>query len=864
MTESVAVQRILIVEESATLRYILSKLVEKQGFELVIAETFQLAAELLQSASHNLHGAFIGLPNYKQRVESSRLLVMFDREPYSELPVIVLTNDAEPDLLNWTSMRKSSAMVPWESYQEAIVSLQSMLESVDEPVGDAHCLSLTTDPTRVLFVDDSKSITVYYSRLLSKNGYQVVTAHSVQQAYELALENEFDIAIVDYFMPDENGYVLCQKLRDNARTEKIRTAVITGTYLDSVIRDCLTAGAIECFFKNEAEELFLARVSAMSRFIEIQRSIEKQRESLAAILESVGEGVYGVDNNGMVTFANPATHTLLGLDEVDSPIGKDACEVFHFQEDELSIEDDRLRKAYENKEVLRSWETRFQHQSGKVIPVECTLYPLNLDGKQEGSVVAFRDISNQKMLEERLRWQATHDHLTEVYNRRFLENQLEEEIRHVQRSGRGSAVVYLDMDRFKYVNDTVGHDAGDKLLKEISSTLVKQLRRNDIVARIGGDEFAIILKNVDENLAMSLADGCRDALTALRVPHEELSYHVQASVGVAMIEGDFITAGDVLANADIACHIAKRMGRNQTHIYDRNDDERNIMGSELGWSTRLREALHNNDFELYYQPILDLDDVDLSDLPIQNGMLWQQYLKMNKSKYSYEVLIRMRAEDGSLYSPDSFIPTAERFNMMVDIDMWVIENALKSLVSLDQSNGKINLSINLSGNTLDDDDAAEQIKALIEKYGVSPEVLVFEITETSAIANMNQANRFVGILNEIGCRFSLDDFGSGFCSFAQLKSLPSDYVKIDGQFVKNMARGSIDRAIVTAMNDVAHSLSRATVAEYVESPEVMRILKVCGIDRVQGNYISPPLEFLPHGNVVKLPVQSMKGKEQIT
>ena len=866
MVDAVTAQKVLIVEESATLRYILSKLFEKQGFELILADSFQAASELLQDAKHNLHGAVIGLPNYKHQAESTQLLVMFDREPYSELPVIVLTNDADMNVLNWTTGRQKSAMVLWESYQEVIDSLQSMLLTEDETESELEneksCFSLTTEPTRVLFVDDSKSIVTYYSRVLSRNGYEVETAYSVKEAYELAQEKEFDIAIVDYFMPDENGYVLCQKLRDDPHTEKIRTAVITGTYLDSAIRECLEAGAIECFFKNEAEELFLARVSAMSRFIEIQRSIEKEREGLAAILESVGEGVYGVDTEGKVTFANPATYTLLGLDESDSPIGKNACEVFHFQEDELSIENDQLRKAYESKEVLRSWETRFSHKSGKVIPVECTLYPLNIHGKQEGSVVAFRDISNQKMLEERLRWQATHDHLTEIYNRRYLESQLEEEIRHVQRSGIGSAVVYLDLDRFKYVNDTVGHDAGDKLLKEISSTLVKQLRRNDIVARIGGDEFSIILKNVDESLAMSLADDCRKALSALRVPHEEKSYHVQASIGIAMIEGDLTTAGDVLANSDIACHIAKRLGRDQTHLYDKTDDERNVMGSELGWSTRLREALVNDDFVLYYQPILDLNDVDLSDLPIQNGLLWQQYLKMNKSRYSYEVLIRMRAENGDLYSPDSFIPTAERFNMMIDIDMWVIENALKSLIKIALPQGKVNLSINLSGNTLDDEEAAEQIKALIEKYDVSPEVLVFEITETMAIANMNQANRFIKTLTDIGCRFSLDDFGSGFCSFSQLKSLPSHYVKIDGQFVKNMARGSIDRAIVTAMNDVAHSLSRLTVAEYVESPEVMRILKVCGIDRVQGNYISAPLEALPHGNVVKLPVSNVKNITQ--
>jgi len=856
-----AVQRILIVEESATLRYMLSKLFEKQEYELVVADSFHSAIELLPHIKQSLHGAAIGLTNYKHNSESARLLVMFNREPYSELPVVLLSNAPDLNVLNWTSTRPNSAMVPWENYQEASSSLQTMLETDDDEI-EQNCFSQTSEPTRVLFVDDSRSIVVYYSRLLKKNGYQVETASSVQQAYKIALEQEFDIAVVDYFMPDENGTVLCQMLRDNPSTESIRTAVITGTYLDSVIRDCLKAGAIECFFKNEAEELFLARVAAMSRFIEIQRSIEKQREGLAAILESVGEGVYGVDNEGVVTFANPMTYSLLGLEDSESLIGQDACKVFHYKDDKQRREDDQLRAAYEKKDALRSWETRFQHQSGKAVPVECTLQPLDINGVQEGSVVAFRDISNQKMLEERLRWQATHDHLTEIYNRRYLETQLEEEISHVQRSGIASAVVYLDLDRFKYVNDTVGHSAGDKLLKEISATLVKQLRRNDVVARIGGDEFAIILKNVDADLAMSLADGCRDSLTGLRVPHEDKSYHVNASVGVAMIDGEISTAGDVMADADIACHIAKRLGRNQTHLYDKTDDERNAMGSELGWSTRLHEALENDHFELHFQPILDLHEMDFVDLPIQNGLLWEQFLGLKKDRYNYEVLIRMRTEDGELYLPDSFLPTAERFNMMIDVDMWVIEHALTALVAAGQEPGKICLSINLSGHTLDDDEAVNVIKSLIKKYDVLPSDLVFEITETSAIANMNQANRFMSAMSEIGCRFSLDDFGSGFCSFSQLKSLPSDFVKIDGQFVKNMARGSIDRAIVTAMNDVAHSLSRSTVAEYVESPEVMRLLKVCGVDRVQGNYISFPLEHLPHGITAKLAMQKAGIKER--
>ncbi|MBL4712882.1 MAG: EAL domain-containing protein [Gammaproteobacteria bacterium] len=304
------------------------------------------------------------------------------------------------------------------------------------------------------------------------------------------------------------------------------------------------------------------------------------------------------------------------------------------------------------------------------------------------------------------------------------------------------------------------------------------------------------------------------------------------------------SAGDVMANADIACHISKRMGRNQTHLYEKSSDERNVMGSELGWSTRIKDALEKNKFVLHFQPIMRMKDIDFINLPAQDGVLWQRHLDDGEQIYSYEVLVRMMGDDDEIHYPDSFIPTAERFNLMTDIDMWVLENALQSVVATGLAGNNIRLSINLSGNTVDCDDSLQKMKSLIEQYGVAPETLTFEITETSAISNISDANTFIEELTKIGCRFSLDDFGSGFCSFAQLKNLATDFVKIDGQFVKNMARGATDRAIVTAMNDVAHSLGRFTVAEYVESPEIVRLLKICGVDKVQGHYISKSLTEL--------------------
>ena len=851
MPDTYRKQRILLVEESATLRYILGKIVQKEGYELLAVDSFISAIDTLQNVTLNLDGIIVGWPNYEHFDESTQLLVLLDREPYSETPVILLSNDAEVDLLNWMSTRRKTALVPWENYQEVTTTLYTLLTPGPEPVEEKRSIFRNDKPTRVLFVDDSKSIRTYYRRLLERNGYEVETAESVKQAYDIATSSPIDIAIVDYFMPDENGYVLCQKLRDDERTENIRTAVITGTYLDSVIRDCLQAGAVECMFKNEAEELFLARLSAMRRFIEVQNSIEQQRERLQAILESVGEGVYGVDNDGKLTFVNHATLKVLGTDEDDSLLGMSAYDALHYAEDDRHT-DDQLREAYGKDAKLRCWETRFKHHSGKPIPVECTVHPLKLNGKQDGSVIAFRDISNQKMLEEKLRWQATHDHLTDLYNRRYFESKLEKEIRQAQRTGMKNAMIFIDIDRFKYVNDTAGHDTGDRILVEISKVLSKMLRRSDVVARVGGDEFALLLKNVDASLAVKLANEYRSALNNISVNGNQHTYHVHASFGVAMMDDDAMTAGDLMANADIACHIAKRMGRNQSHLYDQASDERNAMGTELGWSSRIRGALNNDSFELHYQPIMSMGDININNLPAQDGSLWQGHLSKHDGSFHYEVLVRMRGDDGELFYPSSFMPTAERFNMLMELDMWVIEHALKDVVATGTAKGKVNLSINLSGHSLDDDDAQSRIVALLQQYNVPPSSIVFEITETSAIANLEQANRFIRELCAIGCRFSLDDFGSGFCSFAQLKNLPTNLVKIDGQFVKSMARGATDRAIVTAMNDVAHSLGRYTVAEYVESPEVVRLLKICGVDRVQGNYISPPLEELPHDNVINL------------
>lgn len=841
-------QRILLVEESATLRYILVKGLQKQGYELMALETFDAAFDTLSKSEDEFQAVVIGWPNYDEHKDADRLIGLMECDDFFEIPALMLAHDANLDVLNWMSRRPRTALVPWENYQEAVVTLQKLL-GPGSATEHKHTVSSQENPIRILFVDDSVSIRHYYQRLLNRSGYITETSDSVEQAFEMALAQPFDLAIVDYFMPDENGYVLCQKLRDDERTSKIRTAVITGTYLDEVIKDCLQAGAVECMFKNEAEELFLARIASMSRFIEVQNHIEAERERLAGILESVGEGVYGVDNGGQVTFVNPTALSIVGKTDSNSVIGRKAKDAFHYLSTDNINSYDRLYRAYGKGIELKCWETIFKHEKGKPVPVECTVYPLTIHGRQEGSVIAFRDISERKMLEEKLHWQATHDHLTQLCNRRYFEDQLDSEVSRVKNGEDMSALVYLDLDRFKYINDTAGHDAGDKLLVEIARLLSGKLRTKDILARLGGDEFAIILKGVDEDSAIIVTETFRSVLEKFNFIYGGESYNIHGSFGVAMIDVPSMTSGDVLANADIACHIAKRSGRNQSHLYKQSNDEKNIMGNELGWSQRLREAMDQNNFVLHYQPILDLNAVDLNMLPAEDGAIWDEYVKDPRNQLHYEILLRMQGENGDLYFPDAFIPTAERFNLMCEVDMWVMDEAISTLANIQKERSNVSFSINLSGHTLNAADSLDKIKVLFKKYGVDAQAIIFEVTETCAIANFDSASKFIDEMKFLGCRFSLDDFGSGFCSFSQLKCLPADFVKIDGQFVQGMARGSIDRAIVTAMNDVAHSLGRYTVAEYVESPEILRLLKVCGVDRVQGNYISVPRPELNYGRI---------------
>lgn len=844
--------RILFIETSATLRHVLVKALPEDEFEIIVCHTYERGFELLQEFKYSqedikFDGIVIGWPG-KTNPSADEVLSMLGEPELAEIAVMVMSVESDPATMNWVVKRLRTGFLMWDDYQDCRETLFKLISTskqkkrisgIDLPAYDE-----TKEKIKILFVDDSPTVRVFFRKLLLKNGFEVDTASSVKEGFEKARKARFDIAIIDYFMPGGNGDLLCRQLQNDPKTASILCSIFTGTYADQVIKDALDAGAVECMFKNEADELFIARMKAMSRLIHVHRSIEQEQRRLQGILGSVGDGVYGVNREGFITFVNPAAKNILGYSLEDDFFSKRPHAVFHYAYSDGSLTEPEtcfLSQAYGLGDELHAWETTFWNKNCNPIPVECTVYPLYIDGSLEGSVVAFRDISERKLLEEELKWQVNHDHLTKLLNRHYFDEELKKEVWRLKRTGEVGALLYIDLDRFKYINDTAGHTAGDQLLIEIGQVLTVRLRQSDMLARLGGDEFGVLLRNVGDADVFQLAESFREVLHQYTFSYTAKHYKVDASIGVAYIDADTSSPDEVLSNADIACHIAKQSGRNQSHVYVPENDAKQVMHMELGWSARLRDALERDMFELHFQRILPVAAMDVNALPKESSEFMKHFdINQLEEPLHYEVLVRMKGQNGDLIYPNAFIPTAERFNMMRDIDRWIFSNAMKQLAEHDKHNPPVHLGINLSGNSMDDKELLGFIKNVFDKSTVETSRILFEITETSAISNIEAAQRLINELRALGCRFALDDFGCGFSSFSHLKHLPVDFIKIDGMFVQGMAADPMDQAMVRAITDIAHSVGKKTIAEYVESAELVKLLSQYGVDYVQGYYVGKP------------------------
>jgi len=590
-------------------------------------------------------------------------------------------------------------------------------------------------------------------------------------------------------------------------------SVITVVENARVVRD--SDGAVQGY------EGTLADITVRKR-AELQLADEKEKAQVT--LQSIGDAVITADAEGRIEYLNPVAEALTGWDTAEVA-GRPVDEVIQLLSEgsRQPLDNPILRCLREGRIVELVEPSVLVGRRGQEISIQDSAAPIHdRGGRLIGAVMVFHDVSQERRLQRALAYQASHDALTGLINRREFENRLKDalqaarddpSLRHV--------LLYLDLDQFKVVNDTCGHQAGDRLLKQLTSVVQTRIRTTDVLARLGGDEFGVLLTDCSLGMAHRIAENLRQSIRDFRFAWDDRVMNVGVSIGVAEIDGNADTLDAVMSAADVACYSAKDSGRNRVQTYQHGRaPERH---REMQWVSRINRAIEEGRFELYCQPIV----------PIRSGV---------DALRHFELLLRMRDEHGELVQPSEFIPAAERYNLMPAIDRWVVRQACTRLARrrTDMRGEHYMLGINVSATTLNDEQFLDFVLAEISAADLAPGALCFELTEGAAMTGLAAATRFIGELRGRGCRFSLDDFGSGLSSFIFLKNLPVDYLKLDGQFMHNVTRDHIDRSLVEAIARIGESMGIRTVAERVDSAELLARLAEVGVEYAQGHYISAP------------------------
>jgi diguanylate cyclase (GGDEF)-like protein/PAS domain S-box-containing protein len=572
-------------------------------------------------------------------------------------------------------------------------------------------------------------------------------------------------------------------------------------------------------------KIFAARAGAEIERKLSEEALAQEKERAQVTLASIGDGVIRTDAAGIIDYLNPVAERLTGWSAAEA-CGQPVLSVFNVVDETTgrplpNLVERCLREAQVVELPGYSLLTR---RDGGEAAVRDSVAPIrDRQGRITGTVLVFKDVTLLRGMEREMVYLARHDPLTGLINRREFERRLQHCLTTAREEGRFHALFYLDLDEFKVVNDTCGHLAGDEMLKLVTSLLKARLRKTDTLARLGGDEFGVLLEDIETDRARAVGTGLRVAVQQFRFTWQERIFEIGVSIGFVPITPDTADMAHVLSAADAACYVAKEGGRNRMHEYQPDDSALAERYGEMQWVHRIHKAFAEHRFCLYHQPIVPLRAKFQDEPPL------------------CEIFIRMIEEDGRLASPAAFIPAAERYHLIGSIDRWVVHAAFVSLAcrALSHEDNSC-FAINLSGQSLGDDAFLEYVLEEIEATGVSPGRVCFEITETAAVENLEQAMVFIRVLKEHGCRFVLDDFGSGLSSFAYLKNLQVDYLKIDGTFVRDMVGSPVQRALVESIHQIGQVMGIRTIAESVENRATLEMLREVGVDYVQGFGIAMP------------------------
>jgi len=588
-------------------------------------------------------------------------------------------------------------------------------------------------------------------------------------------------------------------------------------------RQALTIMALLVFFAIVFGVLIAWYVIYRIRLIEA--ALAREKEQAEVTLYSVGDAVVTADELGNVVYLNLVAEQLTGWRKEEAR-GQPLRNIYH-------IINEGTRKALEHPAMMGVLDvpivglnahTILICRTGEEFAIEDNAAPIrDSRGQISGAILVFRDVTAQRQMQKQIGWQASHDSLTGLANRRAFETLLERSLASAKGQHKHHALLYLDLDQFKVINDTCGHMAGDELLKQAGNILFSLVRDSDTLARLGGDEFGVLIENCSLEQAEQVAQKLHQALIDFRFVWREKNFRIGVSIGLVAIHAESGILSNLFSAADAACYMAKEQGRNRIWVHQENDSEVAIRHDEMEWVSRITQAFDDNRFRLYFQRIQPLGG-------------WAE-----GGEYC-ELLVRMLDENGAVVPPMAFIPAAERYGVMTEIDRWVVRHAFDWLAQHPATPG---FSINLSGQSIGNEHFLDFMTEQFRLSALDPAKVCFELTETVAIANWSRASHFIFVLKGMGCRFALDDFGSGMASFAYLKGLPVDFIKIDGAFVRDMVNDQVSHAMVEMINHIGHVMGIQTIAEYVENEEILRALRKLGVDYVQGFGIHRP-EPLEH------------------
>jgi diguanylate cyclase (GGDEF)-like protein/PAS domain S-box-containing protein len=561
----------------------------------------------------------------------------------------------------------------------------------------------------------------------------------------------------------------------------------------------------------------------------VEKELAREKEMAEVTLASIGDGVITTDTDGRVTFLNAVAEYLTGWNLAEArerPLA-DIFPIFN----ELTrkpVVSPVARCLREGRIVGLANHTVLVRTDGREFAIEDSAAPIHDSGGSiVGVVLVFHDVTRAREMANRLSWQATHDALSGLHNRIAFEERLrhllsleaaDDAVHHV--------LLYIDLDQFKVVNDIAGHIAGDEMLKQIAVLMQQQVRDTDMLARLGGDEFGLILTDCELENATRIADSIHEALEQYKFLWSDRVYRVGASIGMLRFRPGHYSLTELMSAVDLACYAAKNTGRGRTHVYVPEDVQTQQHRSDMDWAARISEAVEHDHLVLYGQTIEHLNGANSDD-----GL-------------HFEVLVRLRDRDNGLVPPGVFLPAAERFDLMPIVDRWIITRTFSVIAETLKHQGRgaiAQCAINLSGTTIGDESLLPFIKTQLTLHHLPPELICFEITETAAISHFPTAMQFISELRHLGCRFALDDFGSGMSSFSYLRSLPVDYLKIDGVFVRDLANDPVNRSLVGNINDIGHLLGKYTIAEHAENDSALDYLRKLGVDYAQGYGISRPV-----------------------